>query len=368
MEGLAGPQLLLSVIRDSFWPIGGRNLARKTVRNCVRCVRNSPRLIQTTMGELPHSRVTLTAPFHATSVDYVGPFVIKDRKGRGYKTSKAFVCIFVCFAIKAIHLELVSDLTTEAFVAALRRFSSRRGKPAHIYSDNGTNFVGANRELKELAQFLKRKTHNIERASGEVGITWHFIPAYSPHFGGLWEAGVKSTKHHLRRIAGNSVLTFEEFYTFLTQIEAILNSRPLTTMSADPNDLTPFTPHFLIGRTLTSVADPTITHLQENRLSRWQLVQRLQQHFWQRWSKEYIQELQLRTRKPKHIKTIDEGSIVIIKEDKQLPFKWRLGRVTSFHPGKDGVVRVATVKTTTGTTRITTAKLCPLPNEEGCTK
>lgn len=215
----AKPQLLLFSIRERFWPIGGRNLARETVRNCIKCFKNHPQQFQIPMGELPNFRVIPTAPFHATGVDYAGPFIIKDRKGRECKTSKAFVCLFICFATKAIHLELVSDLTSEAFIAALRRFSSRRGKPAHIYSDNGTNFVGANKELKNLKRILAEKTNIIEKLLGDIGIMWHFIPAHSPYFGGLWEAGVRFTKHHLRRIAGNSVLTFAEFYTFLTQLK-----------------------------------------------------------------------------------------------------------------------------------------------------
>lgn len=194
----AGPQQLLFSIREHFWPIGGRNLAKKIVRNCVRCFRNNPQQIQTPMGELPNLRVTPTAPFFATGVDYAGILIIKDRKGRGYKTSKAYLCLFVCFAIKAVHLELVSDLTSEAFLAALRRFCARRGKPTHIYSDNGTNFVGANRELQDLVRFLKTEAKNIEVTSGEMGITWHFIPAHSPHFGGLWERGVRSAKYHLQ--------------------------------------------------------------------------------------------------------------------------------------------------------------------------
>ncbi|XP_018358515.1 PREDICTED: uncharacterized protein LOC108758199 [Trachymyrmex cornetzi] len=347
----AGPQLLLYSIREQFWPLGGRNLARKTVRNCIKCFRNKPRQSPIPMGELPSSRITMTAPFHAASVDYAGPFLIKDRKGRGCKISKAFVCLFVCLATKAVHLELVSDLISETFIAALGRFSSRRGKPAHIYSDNGTNFVGANKELKELAKFLLNETEAIEQVAGKIGIAWHFIPAYSPHFGGLWEAGVKSMKHHLKRVAGNAVLTFDEFYTLLVQIEALLNSRPLTPMSLDPNDLIPLTPaHFLIGRTFTSVVDPALTHLPDSRLHRWQLIQKLQQHFWQRWSK--------------NVKAFEEEMMVIIKDDNLSPFKWKLGRIVSVHPGKDGVARVATVRTTTGITKITTAKLCSLPRED----
>lgn len=364
----AGPQLLLSSIREQFWPIGGRNLAKKIVHNCIKCFKNKPQQSQALMGELPKARISLTAPFYTTGVDYAGPFMIKDRQGRRCKTSKAFVCLFVCFTTKAIHLELVSNLTTVAFIAALRRFSARRGKPTHIYSDNGTNFVGANRELKELSQFLIYETNSIEEAASEIGISWHFIPVYSPHFGGLWEAGVKSTKYHLRRVAGNTILTFEELYTLLTQIEAVLNSRPLTPMSSDPNDLIPLTPaHFLIGRTLTAPADPTLTDLPESRLSRWQLVQSLQQHFWKRWSKEYISELQQRSVKKNVTVPITEGTMVLVKEDNLPSLKWKIGRVISIHPGKDKVARVATIKTATGTIRIATAKLCPLPIEASAT-
>ncbi|XP_011694053.1 PREDICTED: uncharacterized protein LOC105453629 [Wasmannia auropunctata] len=363
----AAPQALLSSIREQFWIIGGRNLAKRVVHECVKCFRNRPQQAQATMGELPKSRVSVAQPFHATGVDYGGPFLIKDRKGRGCKTNKCYICLFICFATRAIHLELVSDLTTECFISALRRFVSRRGKPAHVYSDNGTNFVGANRELNELARFLLKEQTSLSECINDIGISWHFIPAYSPHFGGLWEAGIKSTKHHLKRVAGNSLLTFEEFYTLITQIEAVLNSRPLTPMSTDPNDLIPLTPaHFLIGKTLNSVADPDLTHLPESRLSRWQLIQNLQQHFWKRWSKEYLSELQQRTKWKRPFPQLKEGTMVLIKEENLPPFKWRLGRVISTHPGRDQVVRVATVKTSTGTVHITIAKLCPLPIES-CT-
>ncbi|XP_011171790.2 uncharacterized protein LOC105204419 [Solenopsis invicta] len=307
----------------------------------------------------------MTAPFHVTEVDYGSPFVIKDRKGRGCKTSKCYICLFIYFSTKAIHLELVSDATSESFIAALRRFVSRRGKPAHIYSDNGTNFIGANRELNELAELLIKEQLTLSEHISNTGITWHFIPAYSPHFGGLWEAGLKSTKYHLKRVSSSSSLTFKEFYTLLTQIEAILNSRPLTPLSTDPNDLVPLTPaHFLIGKTLNAVANPDLTHVPDSRVSRWQLIQKLQQHFWKRWSKEYISELQQRTKWKKPFNKLTEGALVLIKDENLPPFKWRMGRITSVHPGRDQAVRVATVKTSIGSVRITAAKLCPLPIEE----
>lgn len=157
-------------------------------------------------------------------MDYAGPFAIKDRKTRGAKMLKSYVCLFICFATKAIHLKLVGDLTTEGFMSALRRFVARRGKPSGIYSDNGTNFVGASRELSELSSLLRDKETLIINTVLELNIQWHFIPPRSPHFGGLWEAGIKSIKTHLRRVLSNASLIYEDFYSILVQIEACLNS------------------------------------------------------------------------------------------------------------------------------------------------
>lgn len=314
------------------------------------------------MGNLPEHRVKVSAPFSTCGVDYAGPLLIKDRKGRGSKTSKCYVCLFICFSVKAVHLELVTDLSTDSFLLALRRFVSRRGLPLHIYSDNGTNFVGANASLRELGSFLRTNSNDILAATAAKGITWHFIPGHSPHFGGLWEAGVKSAKHHLRRVVGNALLTFEELYSTLVQIEAVLNSRPLTPLSTDPNDLTPLTPsHFLVGRPLTSVPDEDVTHVPESRLSRFQRVQLLQQHFWARWSKEFISQLQQRLKWRKSEGSLREGDMVLIKDDHLPPMKWRLGRIIELHCGKDTINRVASIKTQNGVIRRSFAKICPLP-------
>ncbi|XP_033225741.1 uncharacterized protein LOC117178421 [Belonocnema kinseyi] len=323
-----GPQLLLSSIRERFWPIGSRNMARKVVMECVNCFKVNPRSVNPMIGDLPETRVTPSPPFHVTGVDYAGPFIIKDRKGKFSKTSKCYVSLFVCFSTKALHLELVSDATSEAFIASLRRFTSRRGKPAHMYFDNGTNFVGARNELELLGKFLLRDSNNLVEKIENMAIAWHFIPAYSPHFGGIWEAGVK----------------------------------PITPLSPDPNDFSPLTPaHFLIGRPLTSIAGPDLSHLPENRLSRWQLIQRLQQHFWERWSKEYISELQKRVKWKQPYPEIEENSLVLMKDKILPPLRWKLGRIIHLHPGKDGIARVATVRFSTDTTRVALHKLFPLP-------
>jgi transposase InsO family protein len=160
---------------------------------------------------------------------------------------------------KALHLELVSDLTTNAFIAALRRFMSRRGRPAQVYSDNGTNFVGASKELKRFLSRLKSSEEVCVYTASE-GITWSFNPPHSPNFGGLWEAGIKSVKTHLKKIIGMTPVNFEEMYTILTKVEACLNSRPLCVLSNDFESPAVFTPgHFLIGQAPCSLPDARFT-------------------------------------------------------------------------------------------------------------
>ena len=359
-----GPQALLSQIREKYWPIAGRNLARQVVHQCLKCFRHRPKGITPQMADLPRDRVSPTPVFYNVGTDYAGPFVIKDRKGRGCKTHKAYICLFICMATKAIHLELVSDLTSENFILALRRFTARRGRPGKISSDNGTNFVGACSELKLLGEFLTSNEGELQNRIVSEGINWSFIPAYAPHFGGIWEAGIKSTKYHLKRVIGQDLLTFEEFYSLLTQIEAILNSRPLSPISSHPMDLQPLTPaHFIVGRTLTTLPCPDLTDVNENRLSRYQRIQQMQQNFWKRWSKEFVSELQCRTKWKSKVGSLKVGDLVLVKDDNAPPLQWQLGRVSELHPGADSITRAASIRTTKGVVRRAVIKLCPLPIE-----
>ena len=178
------------------------------------------------MGQLPPERITSDIVFEHVGLDYAGPLYLKRGSVRKPVVLKSYVCVFVSMSVKAVHLELVSDLTTDAFLACLKRFIARRGRPTSIWSDHGTNFVGANCSLKELYEFLlSQKTKAVVcDFSSNQGIDWHFIPERAPHFGGLWEAAVKSFKTHLTRIVGNSKLDFEEMSTILAQIEACLTA------------------------------------------------------------------------------------------------------------------------------------------------
>ena len=189
--------------------------------DCVVCKKASAKIENQRMGQLPAARVNPTPPFSTTGIDYAGPFTLKREHTRKPVLVKSYLAIFVCFATKAVHLELVSDLTTDTFLVALRRFVSRRGLPTDIHSDNGTNFIGAKNDLADLYRFLSAETtsSSIQAYRLSNRINWHCIPERAPHFGGLWEAAVKSTKHHLHRVIGLQRLDFEEFSTILTKLK-----------------------------------------------------------------------------------------------------------------------------------------------------
>jgi len=353
-----GPLALLADVRRQYWPVRGRLTARSVVKRCVDCVRAKPKFQHPLMAPLPKQRVTCTRPFTNTGVDFAGPLTIRSGI-RGRPGKKAWIAIFVCFSTKAAHIEAVEDLTSSAFIASLRRFCSRRGKPDKIWSDNGTNFVGARRELTTF-------TRGIESLSAAEDINWHFNPPSTPHFGGIWESCVKSAKHHLSRIVKDAHLTLSELQTLLCQIEACLNSRPLSPLSSSPDDLEPLTPaHFLIGGPITLPPEPDLTSQQLSGLRRWKLVQALMQSFWTRWTSEYLPQLQVRGKWTTATKPLAVGDVVIVREDNMAPCKWKMARITHLHPGRDGHIRVVTIRTANGTeTKRPVLKLCLLPVEE----
>ncbi|XP_072384596.1 uncharacterized protein [Diabrotica undecimpunctata] len=358
----AGPQHLLYLMREKYWPIHGKNTAKAIFRNCITCFKARPTSNNPLMANLPSYRVQPSFPFCYTGVDYAGPFPPKDRRGRGFKGYKGYVCLFICLSTKALHLELVSDLSTPTFISALRRFVSRRGLPSEIHSDNGTNFVGARNELVAVGEFLKNNEGNILDECVNQHISWKFIPGYSPHFGGIWEAGVKSVKFHMKRVLSNSLLVYEDFQTVLVQIEGILNSRPISPLSNDPSDLNPLTPaHFLIGRSLRHLPEKDVTNERMYRLLHYERLQMLQQHFWQRWSLEFISELQQRQKWRRTSDNITTNTMVLIKDRNLPPRRWLLGRIYQLHPGSDGVVRVVSIRTGQGIIRRAVSNICPLP-------
>lgn len=314
------------------------------------------------MGDLPSQRISPGFPFITVGIDFAGPFYILNRKGRGSKLMKCYLCLFVCLRYKCIHLEIVSDMSGNAFLMTLRRFIARRGKPKEIFCDNGRNFVATSKEINDL---IKGNQELIGHFANEEHIKFCFSPPYAPHFGGIFEAGVKSAKFHLKRVVGNSHLTFEEITTLFAQIEAILNSRPLYPLSSSPNDLQALSPgHFIIGRPLTAVPGPNLEDRKEHSLKRHERIEKIRQHFWQRWQHEYVLELQQRTKWRTNAAKLAVGDLVLLQEDNVPPLSWRLGRVVRLFPGSDGISRVADVNTTRGCVRRPLTRLCPLPTAE----
>ncbi|XP_070519714.1 uncharacterized protein [Cardiocondyla obscurior] len=359
-----GVQLTLATIRQRYWILSGRQIIKSFIHKCARCIRWKGTACFPLMGNLPHARTSPLPPFFNTGLDYAGPIMMRTSKGRGQKAYKGFIAIFVCFSTRAVHIEAVSDYTTEAFLAAFRRFTSRRGLCAHLYSDRGTNFVEADAQLRN---FIKQITHNslIKNSLTNKEVYWHFNLPSEPHFGGLWEAAVKSAKFHIHRVIGEATLTYEELATFLTQVEACLNSRPLLPVSDDPEDFEALTPgHFLIGQPLNAVPEPSLQEIPENRLKRWQLTQKMRDHFWQRWSNEYIPTLNIRNKWPVATKNLKINTLCLIRGESTAPSKWPLGRIIAIHPGADGQVRVVTVKTATSTYTRPVVKIIPLFAED----
>ncbi|XP_026745741.1 uncharacterized protein LOC113507087 [Trichoplusia ni] len=356
-----GVQLMICHLRSKYWIIRVKSLVKRHIHKCMKCARMNATTKVQIMGDLPLERVTPTRPFLHSGVDFAGPLQTLVSKGRGNKTRKTYVAIFICMSTKAIHLELVGDLTSEAFIGAFRRFVARRGKCSHLWCDNGKNFVGANRELHDLWNEAQM-TGEVTSTLATDGTQFHFIPAYSPNFGGLWEAGVKSIKYHLKRII-TTHLTFEEMTTILCQIEACLNSRPLCPIDTnDPENLDPLTPgHFLIGEPPIVVPSPDLQAVKVNNLSRWQHTQKILHDFWRRWQEEYLTRLQQRPKWMKKEKEFAIGDIVLIKTENLPPSKWSLGRIIDKHPGTDGNTRVYSVKSGDSITKRTITKLCAMP-------
>lgn len=358
-----GIQLVLTYLRSKYWILQAKNTVKAYIHKCITCAKQRAHFKTQLMGDLPQVRVTPARPFQNSGVDFAGPLYVLMSRGRGAKQSKAYIAIFVCMATKAIHLELVGDLTSESFIGAFRRFVARRGRCTHLYSDQGRNFVGANKELAEAFKHaqLELPGHLVEILSSD-GTQWHFIPPYSPNFGGLWEAGVKSVKYHLRRILTGS-LTFEEMTTTLCEIEACLNSRPLTPIdSTDPDSLEPLTPgHFLIGEAPVNIPTPDLSSINFNRLNRWQITQKMVRDFWHRWQTEYLSRLQTRPKWLKRQSEFNIGDIVLLKDEQLPPGKWSLGRIVAKHPGLDGHTRVYSVKYRNDIVKRSLGKLCELP-------
>ena len=329
--GHCGPSLLLCHTGKRFHILGARKLSRTVCSQCTICRRATPLPQKQYMGDLPLERVNFTPPFTVTGLDFAGPFTIKMGYTRRPVKLDAHICIFVCFTTKAVHIEvIISELTTKALLLGLHRFCDRRVCPKTIYLDNGSNFRGAQSYLRTLYQFLRSENtkSEVHQHLLKNGVDWNTIPQRSPHFGGLWESAVKSMKHHLRRVIGSQLLSFEELQTVACKVEACLNSRPLLPITSHNTDgLVSLTAgHFLSFRPPSSFPhDPRLPE-QPSLLKRWDMCLSMMHHFWVRWHQEYLQTLQGRTKWRTIRPNLQVGDIVILKEKWPKMLHWPLAR------------------------------------------
>lgn len=334
-----GAQLVTRSLRQKYWIIGGRSAIRNGIFDCIVCKRHRKQNENQQMAPLVTTRVNaVERPFTDISIDYAGPFELKRWSGRCKTTVKAYVSVFICMATRAIHLEIVLELTTDAFIDAYDRFAARRGHCRSICSDNAKNYLGAKNKLDNVLEVWNKSAHASIMVSR--GIDWHFIMPRSPSQGGSHEAAVKLFKHHLKRVIGTQRLSVFEFQSLITKIEGCLNSRPLGALGEDANDDLALTPaHFLTGGAFESVPTDLPITKDGKMTSKWRHLQQMQLSFWKRWKSDYINSLQTRNKWHNPKDNVEVNDIVLVCEDNLPPTQWRLGRIMQTHPGTDGLVR-----------------------------
>ncbi|XP_041461181.1 uncharacterized protein LOC121412436 [Lytechinus variegatus] len=354
--GHSGAVTTWTALRQKFWVLRGGTTVRKIIGNCFKCKRrNSPRGKQI-MADLPEERVTPDRPpFTTTGLDYFGPFLVK----RGRSQEKRYGCVFTCLASRAVHLEVAHSLDTDSFINALRRFINRRGCPDKIYSDNGTNFKSGHRELKESITALNSK--KVGRYLAQTGIQWEFNPPGASHMGGVWERIIRSVRKILESLLNQQTLTDESLLTLLTEVEAILNARPLTKISLDPRDHEPLTPNHLLLLRRSQSLPPGIFNKEDCYVrKRWRQVQYMADQFWKRWVKEYLPLLQERQKWTKPQRNFEPNDLVLIADDNFPRGQWPLGRVVETYPDKQGRVRQVEVRVGSKILKRPISKLCLL--------
>ena len=338
-----GSQHILARLRERYWIVHGTSTVKSVRSKCVSCRKNRAEPASQLMGKLPEFRVANSLqPFSRASVDYGGPYLTKQ--GRRVQ-AKRYICLFTCLETRATHLEVAYSLSTESFLMAFERFVKRRGVPRVMISDNGSNFTAAEQELREAFEAVDQDL--VARCSVKRGIEWRFNPPRAPHFGGIVESQIKAAKKSLAAILKRADISDEELVTAVIQVEELMNSRPLTVVSSDADDLSPLTPmHFLAGR-----LDPPLAlerHADEdvrvNPRKRWLVVQALVRAVWKRWVKEFVPLLNARRKWQQQRPNLAVGDIVLSLTATTPRGTWPMGKVVAVHPGPDNLVRVVDIR------------------------
>jgi hypothetical protein len=330
----AGIQFLMGKLRETCWILQGRKAVKRIIRGCAQCRLHSSKAPIVPEAPLPADRIKDAKVFEITGVDLAGPLFLKDK-------GKAWIVLFTCGVYRAVHLELVQALSTEAFLLALHRFISRRGRPSKIYSDNGTNFVGADNFFGSL------DWSKIETETRVHRIQWRFNPPSAPWWGGWWERLIRSVKELLKRMLGHKKLKYVQLETCLCEVEATINGRPLTYITEEPEDLIPLTPAMFLQDVFESNF-PEIENVDGDGLRlAYQGLKKLKEELRSRFRKEYL-SLLVHRGKERKANEVKVGDIVHVGSDNRKRLEWPLARIIELIVGKDGKIRLAKVRTATG--------------------
>jgi transposase InsO family protein len=339
----AGRNHVLASLREMYWVIHANAAVRHMIATCITCRKLRKPVAEQKMSDLPPDRCNVAPPFTYTGVDFFGPFTIKQ----GRKELKRYGALFTCLACRAVHIETSASLDTDSFIHALRIFIARRGPITQLRCDNGTNFVGAERELRNALAELN--DDQIHKELLKHNIKWIFNPPAASHMGGSWERQIRTVRKVLAQLSKEfgSMLDDESFRTFMCEIEAIVNSRPITTVSSDPNDMEALTPNHILTMKSRVIVSPPGNFQRADIYMRkgWRRVQYAANIFWTRWKKEYLATLQKRQKWCQPQRNMAEGDIVIIKDDTIQRNYWSMGRIIKTEPDKKGFVRSVIVKT-----------------------
>ena len=351
-----GPERVLAELRRKFWILRGREAIRRLQHECRECQRWRAKPDVPQMADLPPARLRLfKPPFYSTGVDCFGPYQVRI----GRRQEKRWGIVYKCMTTRCIHLDLLESMDSDAFLMSLRRFIARRGTPAELLLDNGTNFVGGARELREAFQSM---APHLKDQLATQKISFRFNPPSAPHFGGTWEREVKSIKAALKVTLQEQTVPEPVLRTMLIEVEGILNAKPLGYVSSDAADLDPITPSILLmGRHDASL--PQVMYDSSDLLGRrrWRHSQVLADHFWSSFIRHYLPTLQERQKWRRDNKTLEVDQVVLVV-DPQLPRAlWPVGKVTHTYPGADGRVRTASVQVKEKTYVRPVARLVPLP-------
>lgn len=371
VNGHVGPHQVLAETRQHFWIVNGISSIRRVLRRCHECKRQNALVGEQITAPLPAVRVSsdshqLIFPFAAVGIDYFGPLYVHTgpltrSTRKNPKLHKRYGCIFTCLRYRAVHIEIASDLSTDSFINAVTRFVARRGPPRVIYSDNGSNFRGAETDILEAL-----RTWDQDRVGRELlrkNIQWHFNPPLASHQGGVWERLIRSVRRVLHSMIGEHLVNEETLTTFLIEVEKILNSRPITRVSSEPNDLEALTPNHILLLRQNPCSAPRYFDDSDKFQARWKLVHILANEFWARWVKEYLPLLQERQKWLKQKRNFKVGDLVIMKDVNVPRGHWPKALVQETFPDCDGVVRQVLVRSAAGVFRRDVRKLCLLEEE-----